>query len=84
MPLPGLRHPAFASRFEKHLRLAGRCPNNDSLLPPLAAVVVVAPKGRGLKLTDMFQALPLGELDAKRPERARTLTKSISLKEKEL
>jgi hypothetical protein len=32
----------------------------------------------------MFQALPLGELDAKRPERARTLTKSISLKEKEL
>ena len=22
----------------------GRCPNNDSLLPPLAAVVIVAPK----------------------------------------
>ena len=42
------------------------------------------PKGRGLKLTDTFQALPLGELDAKRPERARTLKKSIPLKEKEL
>jgi len=24
------------------LRLAGRCPNNSSLFPPLAAVVVVA------------------------------------------
>uniref|UniRef100_UPI004027CBE0 hypothetical protein n=1 Tax=Faecalibacterium prausnitzii TaxID=853 RepID=UPI004027CBE0 len=26
---------------------AGRGPNNSSLFPPLAAVVVVAPKGRG-------------------------------------
>ncbi len=39
----GLRHPASASCFEKHLRLAGRGPNNDSLFPPLAAVIVVAP-----------------------------------------
>ena len=42
----GLRHPASASCFEKHLRLAGRGPNNDSLFPPLAVVVVVAPEGR--------------------------------------
>ena len=35
-----LRLPASASHC---LRLAGRCPNSDSLLPPLAAVVVVAP-----------------------------------------
>ena len=40
VPLPGLRHPASAALC---LRLAGRCPNNDSLFPPLAAVVVVAP-----------------------------------------
>ena len=39
----GLRLPASASCFEKHLRLADRCPNNDFLFPPLAAVVVVAP-----------------------------------------
>ena len=44
MPLPGLRHPASAALC---LRLAGRGPNSDSLFPPLAAVVVVAPiKGR--------------------------------------
>ena len=36
----GLRHPASAALC---LRLAGRCPNNDSLFPSLAAVVVVAP-----------------------------------------
>ena len=35
-----LRLPASASHC---LRLAGRCPNSDSLFPPLAAVVVVAP-----------------------------------------
>ena len=29
------------------LRLAGRCPNSDSLFPPLAAVVVVAPNRGG-------------------------------------
>ena len=41
-PLIGLRHPASASCLGRHLRLAGRCPNNSSLFPPLAAVVVVA------------------------------------------
>ena len=40
LPLPGLRHPASAALC---LRLAGRGPNNDSLFPPLAAVIVVAP-----------------------------------------
>jgi len=35
-----LRLPASAAHC---LRLAGRCPNSDSLFPPLAAVVVVAP-----------------------------------------
>ena len=38
----GLRHPASTSCLGRHLRLAGRCPNNSSLFPPLAAVVVVA------------------------------------------
>ena len=38
----GLRHPASASCLGRHLRFAGRCPNNSSLFPPLAAVVVVA------------------------------------------
>ena len=38
----GLRHPASALCLGRHLRLAGRCPNNSSLFPPLAAVVVVA------------------------------------------
>ncbi|MBD9258313.1 MAG: hypothetical protein EGR99_07165 [Faecalibacterium sp.] len=38
----GLRHPASASCLMWHSRLAGRCPNNSSLFPPLAAVVVVA------------------------------------------
>ena len=41
-PLAGLRLPASASCLERHARLAGRCPNNSSLFPPLAAVVVVA------------------------------------------
>ena len=40
--LSGLRHPASASCLGRHSRLAGRCPNNSSLFPPLAAVVVVA------------------------------------------
>ena len=47
-PLPlgdGLRHPAFASCLGRHSRLAGRCPNNCSLFPPLAAVAVVALRG---------------------------------------
>ena len=38
----GLRLPASASCLERHLRLAGRCPNNCFLFPPLAAVAVVA------------------------------------------
>ena len=38
----GLRHPASALCLGRHSRLAGRCPNNSSLFPPLAAVVVVA------------------------------------------
>ena len=46
------------------------------------------PKWEALAIHAKFpvspEALPLGELDAKRPERARTLTKSIPLKEKEL
>ena len=37
--MTGLRLPASAAL---RLRLAGRCPNNDSLFPPLAAVVAVA------------------------------------------
>ena len=40
-----LRLPASASHC---LRLAGRCPNSDSLFPPLAAVVVVAPNREAL------------------------------------
>ena len=59
----GLRHPASAAHCA---RLAGRCPNNDSLFPPLAAVVVVAPtegtSGEERKLTKC-QSLPsLGEV----------------------
>ena len=38
----GLRLPASASCKVLHSRPAGRCPNNSSLFPPLAAVVVVA------------------------------------------
>ena len=38
----GLRPPASASCLGRHSRLAGRCPNNCSLFPPLAAVAVVA------------------------------------------
>ena len=33
------------------LHPAGRGPNSSSLFPPLAAVVAVAPKGRGFALT---------------------------------
>ena len=40
-----LRLPASASHC---LRLAGRCPNSDSLFPPLAAVVAVAPNRKAL------------------------------------
>ena len=37
-----LRHPADALCLERHSRLAGRCPNSNSLFPPQAAVVAVA------------------------------------------
>ncbi len=40
-----LRHPASAAPC---LRIAGRCPNSDSLFPPLAAVVAVAPNREAL------------------------------------
>ena len=33
--------PSIRACLGRHLRLAGRCPNNSSLFPPLAAVVVV-------------------------------------------
>ena len=44
-----LRLPASASHC---LRLAGRCPNSDSLFPPLAAVVTVAPTEGSLWRSD--------------------------------
>lgn len=40
--------PSIRFVLKKHLRLAGHCPNNDSLFPPLAAVIIVAPKGRAI------------------------------------
>jgi len=40
LPGCGTQHPHRA--LGGTLRLAGRCPNNSSLFPPLAAVVVVA------------------------------------------
>jgi hypothetical protein len=43
MPGCGSQHP-----LRSRLRLAGRGPNSDSLFPPLAAVVTVAPKGGAL------------------------------------
>ena len=47
-PASGLRLPASASCKVLHSRPAGRCPNNSSLFPPLAAVVVVALVGEPL------------------------------------
>ena len=38
----GLRLPAHAAALERALHSAGRCPNSNSLFPPLAAVVAVA------------------------------------------
>ena len=43
----GLRLPASISCLERHSCPAGRCPNNSSLFPPLAAVVVVALRLQG-------------------------------------
>ena len=73
VPLPGLRHPASAALC---LRLAGRGPNSDSLFPPLAAVVVVAPieerPWHFVKPALLRQRLPsVGELSAKQTERLR-------------
>ena len=49
---------------------AGRGPNSDSLLPPLAAVVAVAPKGRGfgysVRLRLFAQGSPFGRAGAER------------------
>nr|DAV50928.1 MAG TPA: hypothetical protein [Caudoviricetes sp.] len=55
-----MRLPASAAL---RLRLAGRCPNNSSLLPPLAAVVVVAPnRGAGCRRqTERFTHYYKGE-----------------------
>ena len=58
VPLPGLRHSAAAALC---LRLAGRGPNNSSLFPPLAAVVVVALSREALAFRKAFplrQRLP--------------------------
>ena len=52
MPLPGLRHPAAVALC---LRLAGRGPNSDSLFPPLAAVVAVAPRGGAIGRSGNFE-----------------------------
>ena len=58
------RSPGCGSQRLLRCRLhpAGRGPNNDFLLPPLAAVIIVAPKGRGRKPPGRPTALPLGEL----------------------
>ena len=48
MPGCGSQHP-----LHLRLRLAGRGPNSDSLLPPLAAVVAVAPKGGAFAITPL-------------------------------
>ena len=67
----GLRHPASASCLGRHSHLAGRCPNNSSLFPPLAAVVVVAAENlffiRNSGISADFPELPFhGVLHAKR------------------
>ena len=43
-------------RYRSHP--AGRCPNSSSLFPPLAAVVAVAPKGRGFHAVERAQKAP--------------------------
>ena len=40
--VPRVAAPSIRACLERHLRLAGRYPNNSSLYRPLAAVVVVA------------------------------------------
>ena len=55
----GASHPGCGSQRLLRCRLhpAGRGPNSSSLFPPLAAVVAVAPKGRGFGMT-VRSALP--------------------------
>ena len=62
----GLRHPASASCLGRHSHLAGRCPNNSSLFPPLAAVVAVAPKGRAIGKPGHFRLTAEGPTGRKR------------------
>ena len=52
------------------LHPAGRGPNSSSLFPPLAAVVAVAPKGRGFKPTAKFSTLSPRKKDAARSRTA--------------
>ena len=40
--VPRVAAPSIRACLGRHVRLAGRCPNNSSLHRPLAAVVVVA------------------------------------------
>ena len=40
--VPRVEAPSIRACLGRHVRLAGRCPNNSSLHRPLAAVVVVA------------------------------------------
>ena len=70
LPLAGLWHPAVTSCNKLHSYLAGHCPNNPSPNPPLAAVVVVAPKGEPRAAPDLTASalcdvlpLPSGEVD---------------------
>ena len=69
LPLAGLWHPAVTSCNKLHSYLAGHCPNNSSLYPLLAAVVVVAPKGEPRAIPDLAASalcdvlpLPSGEV----------------------
>ena len=59
-PASGLRLPASASCKVLHSRPAGRCPNNSSLFPPLAAVVVVALVGEPLAKDSFFDLFAFG------------------------
>ena len=58
-PASGASHPGCGSQrlLRSRLHPAGRGPNSDSLFPPLAAVVVVAPNrgasGEEMKLFEM-------------------------------
>mgnify|MGYP002762182874 FL=1 len=70
-----LRHPTDASCLEQHSHPAGRCPNSNSLFPPLAAVVAVAghsiarPTACGSRVPP--QRTVLGETPAHAPVHAR-------------